>query len=76
MNLRVVYNLTKMWFIFNIISSAVLTLLPSVLQRLDSRGIEALILTLEKVLNSRYDLMIGPILLVSQVFFVMFGNSK
>ena len=38
-------------------------------QRLDSRGI-ALILILEKVLNCRYDLIIGPLLLISQVIFV------
>ena len=34
---------------------------------LDSCGIKALILFLEKVLNCRYDLIIGPILLPSQV---------
>ena len=52
-----------------IVFPAVHTLLPSVLQCLDSCGIEALILILEKVLNCRYDLMIGPTLLPSQVFF-------
>ena len=49
---------------------AVHTLLPSVLLRLDSLGIEALILILEKVLICRYDLFIGPILLPSHVCFV------
>ena len=34
-------NFTKMWFIFqHVVSPVVHTLLPSVLQRLDSRGIE------------------------------------
>ena len=42
---------------------------PLVLQCLDSRGIEALILILKKVLNCRYDLIISPILLPSQLFF-------
>ena len=46
-------NLTKRGLFFNIISLVVNTLLPSVLQRLDSHGIEALILILEKVLNCR-----------------------
>ena len=45
------------------------TLLPSVLQGLVSRGIEALIRILEKVLNCRHELIIGPILLPSQVCF-------
>ena len=65
-------NLTKCGLFFNIVSPAVHALLPSVLQRLDSRGIEALILILEEekqILNCRYDLIIGPILLPSQVFF-------
>ena len=48
----------------------------SVLQRLDSRGIEALILILEKVLNCRYDLIIGPILLPSQVFLSCRGTEN
>ena len=68
-------NLTKCGLFFNIVSSAVHTLLPSVLQRLDSCGIEALILILEKVLNCRYDLIIGSILLPSQVFFHV-GEQK
>ena len=60
----------QMWFIFQQkVSPAVHTHLPLVLQRLDSRGIDALILVLEKVLNCRYDLINGPILLPSQVFF-------
>ena len=42
-----------MWLFFNIFSPAVRTLLPSLLQRLHSRGIEALILILKKVLNCR-----------------------
>ena len=51
-------------------SPAVHTLLPSVLQRLDSRGIlDDLILIFEKVLNCRCDLISGPILIPSQVFF-------
>ena len=61
-------NLTKCGLFFNIVSPTVYTLLSSVLQRLDSRGIEALILILEKVPNYRYDLIIGPRLLPSQVF--------
>ena len=44
-------NLTKCGLFFNIVSHEVHTLLPSVLQRLDSSDIEALILILEKVLN-------------------------
>ena len=60
-------NLTKCGLFFNIVSLAVHTLLPSVLQRLDSRGTEALIPSLEKVINCRYlDLIIGPILLVGE----------
>ena len=68
-------NLTKCGLFLNIVSPAVHTLLPSVLQCLDSCGIEALILILEKLLNCRYDLIIGPILLPSQVFF-MLGYRK
>ena len=49
-------NLTKCGLFFNIVSPAVHKILPSVLQHLDSCGIEALILILEKVLNCRYDL--------------------
>ena len=41
-------NLTKCGLFLNIVSPAVHTLLPSVLQRLESRGIEALILILGK----------------------------
>ena len=52
-------NLTKCGLFFNIVFPAVYTLLPLVLQRLDSCGIEALILILEKVLNCRYDVIIG-----------------
>ena len=43
---------------FNIVSPAVHILLPSVVQHLDSCGIESLILILKKVLNCRYDLII------------------
>ena len=46
-------NLTKWGLFFNIVSPAVHTLLPAVLQRLDSHGIEALILILKKVVNCR-----------------------
>ena len=46
-------NLTKCGLFFNIVSPAVHTLLPSVLQHLDSRDVEALILILEKVFNCR-----------------------
>ena len=42
-------NLTRCGLIFSIFSTAVHTLLASVLQRLNSRGIEALILILEKI---------------------------
>ena len=63
-------NLTKCGLFFNIVSPAVRALLPSVLQCfLDSCGIGAVMLILKKVLNCRYDLIIGPILLPSQVFF-------
>ena len=68
-----------MWFIFNdkwyLFLPVVRTLLPSVLQCLDSHGIEAFILILEKVLNCRYDLIIGLILLPSRVFFHV-GEQK
>ena len=50
-------NLTKCGLFLNIVSPAVQTLLPSVLQHLHSHGKEALILILEKVLNCRYDLI-------------------
>ena len=70
-------NLTKCGLFFNIVSPAVHTLFPSVLQCLDSCGIEALILILKKVLNCRYDFIIGPKLLPSQVgFFFILGNRK
>ena len=67
-----------MWFIFSTYSPlpVVHTLLPSVLQRLDSRGIKALILILEKLLKCRYDLIIGPILLPNQVCFLCWGTEK
>ena len=63
-------NLTKCGLFFNIVSSAVHTLLPSVLQHWDSRGYRSSqsILIPEKVLNCSYDI-IGPILLPNQVFF-------
>ena len=62
-------NLTTCGLFFNIVSLAVHILLPSVFTALDSCGIEAFILILEKVLNCSYDLIIGPILLPSLVFF-------
>ena len=63
-------NLTKCGLFFNIVSAAVHTLFPLVLQRLDSRGIEAFILILKIVLNCRHDFIIGPII------FFMLGNRK
>ena len=70
-------NLTKYGlFLTYIVSPAVHTLLPSVLQSLDSPGIEALIPILEKVLNCRHELIIGPILLPSQVFFRCWGTDN
>ena len=69
-------NLTKCGLFFYIASPAVHTLLPSVLQCLDSGGIEALILILEKVLNCRYDFIICLILLLSQVFFLCWGTKN
>ena len=53
----------------NIVSPEVHKLFLSVLQHLD--GLEALILILEKVLNCRYDLIIGLILLPSQVLLLL-----
>ena len=47
-------NLTKCGLFFNIVFPGVHTLLPSVLHRLDTCGIEALIMILENVLNCRY----------------------
>ena len=62
---------------FNIVSLACgHTLLPLVFEHLDSCGIEALILILEKVLNCRYDLIVGPILLPCQVFFFSFWGTE
>ena len=71
-------NLTTCGLFFNIVSPAVHTLLPSVLQCLDSRGIEALILILQKVFNCRYDLIIGLISTPSQphVFFSCWGTGN
>ena len=66
-------NLTKSGLFFNIVSPAFHTLPPSVLQRLDSRVIETLILILEKVLNCR--IMTGPILLPIQMVFHV-GEQK
>ena len=59
-----VFEFDQMWFVFQHPHTSSI-----VLQRLDSCGIEALILILEKVLNCRYDFIIGPIQLPSQVFF-------
>ena len=67
-------TLTTCGLFFNIVSPANYKLLPSVLQRLDSRGIEGLILILEKVFNCRYDLIIGPILPPNQAC-VFLGGS-
>ena len=69
-------NLTNCGLFFNIVSSAVHTLFPSVLQHLDSHGMKVLILILKKVLNCRYDLIIGLILLLSQVFFSCWGTKS
>ena len=66
-------NLNKCGLFFNIVSPAVHTLLPLVLHM--QRGIEALILILEEVLNCRYDLIIGLLLLPNQVFFYV-GEQK
>ena len=68
--------MTKCELFLNILSPAVHTLLPLVLQRLDYHGIEALILILVKVLKSRYDLIIHAILLPSQVFFSCRGTES
>ena len=65
-------NLTKCGLFFNIVCPAVHTPLPSVLQSLDSRGIESLIL----ILNCRYDLIIGPLLLLQQSWFFHVGEQK
>ena len=51
----------QMCFNFNIVSPAVHILRPLVLQHMDSRGIEALILILIIALNCRYDIIFGPI---------------
>ena len=47
-------HLTKCGLFFNIVSLVIHTLLPLMLQQLDSCGIEALIMILEKVLNCRW----------------------
>ncbi len=54
---------------FSKLSPAVHALLSAVFQRLDPSGIEAPILITKKVFNSRYDLIISPVQLSSQVFF-------
>ena len=59
-------NLTKCGLFFSIVSPAFHVLPPSMLQRLASCSIEALILILKKFLNCRYDLIV-LILLLSQV---------
>ena len=70
-------NLAKCGLFFNIVFPVVHTPLPLVMQHLDSFGIEALIPILQKVLNCRYDLIIGPIMLPSQMFFMLgTGNSQ
>ena len=61
----------------NIVSPVVHTLLPSVLQDLDSCVIQALILILEKVLNCRYDLIISPNTASQpRLFSLHFGDHK
>ena len=66
-------NLTKCGLFFNIVSPAV----PHTSSIGVAHGIDALILILEKALNCRYDLIVGPILLPSHVFFSsMFRNRK
>ena len=62
-------NLTKLGLFFNIISSAVHTFLPSVLQCSDPSGIEVLLLTLKKVLYSGNDGIITLIPFSSKMFF-------
>lgn len=62
-------NLTKCGSFYDIVSPVVHAFLPLVLQSLDSCGIEALALMLKEVLNSRYEMIIGLIVLHSQVFF-------
>ena len=63
----------KVWF--NIVSPAVHTLLPSVLQ--NSCGVEALILILKKSPHLQiYDLIIGPILLPSHKLFSCWGTES
>ena len=59
-------KLTKCGLFFYIVSPMVHKLLPSMLQHLDSHGIEALILIPQNC--PQYDLTICPILLTSQVF--------
>ena len=59
----------------NIVSHAVHIFLPSVLQRLDSRGIKRSSWSSERILiYCRYGLIIGPILLPSQVFLLCWGK--
>ena len=70
-------NLTKCDLFVNIVSHAVHTLLLSVLQRLDSRGIEALILILEKRSSTAdYDLIIGRIYCFSAKCFSCWGTEN
>ena len=69
-------NLTRCGLYSNLVSPVVHTLLPLVLHCLDSCDIEVLILILEKVLNCRYNLIISPILLPSQVCFLSWGTAN
>ena len=71
------FCVTKCGLFFNIVSPVVHALLPSLLQCLDSLGIEALILILKKVpkLQIWPHYIIGPILLPSKVFFHV-GEQK
>ena len=62
-------NLTKCGLYVNIVSPVVHTLLPSVLQRLDSCGIKI-------VLNCRYDLIVGPIIASQLSAFSSWGTEN
>lgn len=69
-------KLTKCVLFFNIVSSAVHTLLPLALQHLDSHGTEVCFLTLKKMSSIRYYFIITPIPLHSQVFLSCCGTEN
>ena len=69
-------NFRKCGLFFNIVSTAVHTLLPSLLQHLDSHSIEALVLILEKVLNCRYDPIISLICFPAKCCFFRVGETE